>query len=202
MAQAFVQNLLHNFPIELAGFFDDPPLVGEETLEGFIRYFSAIAADLNPVGAINWIYTRDAAYLSWQIRREQKVLVDVVKSFQVEIVRERLKASCDASDDLEADHYRIFGASGEVQRWANDPVARAEINAKLTGRGHSPAAILAQAYMRGAREIDAIEKRIASYEFRRAVLVREVERREEKFGRNLGLAMSSAIDGEFSEAAE
>jgi len=63
-------------------------------------------------------------------------------------------------------------------------------------------AVLAQAYRRGASHIDAIDKRIASYEARRIGIVREIERRNERFARDLDTASSSVIDGEFSEAAE
>jgi hypothetical protein len=56
--------------------------------------------------------------------------------------------------------------------------------------------------MRGAAHIEAIDKRIASYEARRVGIVREIERRNERFARDLDTASSSILDGEFSEAAE
>jgi hypothetical protein len=45
-----------------------------------------------------------------------------------------------------------------------DPIARKEIDADLKARGYSPSKVLAQAYIEGAAEIDAVEQRIASYE--------------------------------------
>jgi hypothetical protein len=59
-----------------------------------------------------------------------------------------------------------------------------------------------EAYRRGASHIDAVDKRIASYEARRVEIVREIERCNERFARDLDTASSSIIDGEFSEAAE
>lgn len=118
-------------------------------------------------------------------------------------MRDLLKATvANASNTLEAAAYRIFDASDDAQRWASDPAARKEIDARLTAKGHAPTAVLAEAYKRGAGHIDAIDKRIALYEARRIRIVQEIERRKVQFARELDTASSSVIDGEFSEAAE
>lgn len=62
--------------------------------------------------------------------------------------------------------------------------------------------MLAWAYMRGAAQIDAVDRRIASYEVRRTIALREIERRDEKLAQKLAQASSEIIDAEFSEAAE
>ena len=62
--------------------------------------------------------------------------------------------------------------------------------------------MLAQAYLRGAREIDAIDKRIALYELRRNTILKEIGLRSERKAQKLAKATSGIIDGEFSEAAE
>ena len=176
--------------------------MGVETIEGYKSFFRAIVADLKPADAIDWLYIKDVVDLSWQIRRERVVLAGVVKSFQMEVVRDLLKATVDTSNAGEAAVYRIFSAANDAQRWASDPAARKEIDARLSARGHSAAAVLAQAYIRGANHIDAIDKRIASYEARRVGIVREIERRSAKLARDLAAASSQVIDAEFNEAAE
>jgi hypothetical protein len=202
MTRALAKALSIKLPDSLAEFLDDPPLVGEETRESYNTFFKAIVAGLEPANPIDWLYTKDVADLSWQIRRERTVLASVVKFFHTEVVRDLLKATADASNPLEAAVYRIFSASDDAQRWASDPVARKEIDARLIANGHLPPAVLAEAYMRGAAHIEAIDKRIASYEARRVGIVREIERRNERFARDLDTASSSILDGEFSEAAE
>jgi hypothetical protein len=190
------------FPDNLAEFLDNPPLVGDETPESYNIFFAAIVAGVRPVDPIGWLYTKDVADLSWQIRRERAVLASVVKFFHTEVVRDLLKATADPSNPFEAAAYRIFSAADDAQRWASDPVARREIDARLVSDGHLPTAVLAEAYMRGAAHIEAIDKRIASYEARRVGIVREIERRNERFARDLDRASSSILDAEFSEAAE
>jgi hypothetical protein len=190
------------FPDNLAEFLDDPPLVGDETAESYNIFFEAIVADVKPAGPIDWLYTKDVVDLSWQIRRERVILASVVKLFQTEVVRDLLKESADSSDPVETAFYRILYASDDAQRWASDRTARKEIDSRLSAKGHPPSAVLAEAYRRGASHVDTIDKRISSYETRRIGIVREIERRNERFARDLEAASSSIIDGEFSEAAE
>jgi hypothetical protein len=202
MVRSLVKNSSVNIPDNLSEFFDDLPLVADETVESYKKFFCAIVADLDPADATDWLYAKDVVDLSWQIRRERMVLVGVIKLMQMEVVRDLLKATFDSADALEAAVYRIFSASNDAQRWASDPATRKEVDARLTARGHPPSAVLAEAYMRGASYIEAIDKRIASYEARRVGIVREIERRNKRFARDLNAASSSIIDGEFSEAAE
>ena len=202
MSRSLVKDSHASFPGDLAEFLDDPPLVGDETIEQYNKFFGAIVTGLKPVDAIDWLYTRDVVDLSWQIRRERVVLADIVKLMQTEVVRDLLKATVDAADPSQAAVYRIFSASNDAQRWASNSAARKEIDARLTARGHPPSFVLAQAYIRGASHIDAIDKRIASYEVRRLGIVREIERRNAKLARDLTAASSDVIEGEFSEAAE
>jgi hypothetical protein len=61
---------------------------------------------------------------------------------------------------------------------------------------------LAQAYLNAAAEIDKVEQRIASYEARRMMALREIEHRSQNSARQLERATSAIIDGEFREAAE
>src|SRR5258708_8023121 len=68
--------------------------------------------------------------------------------------------------------YRIFQAYDDLTRWETDPEARMKIDEALAAKGHSASTILAQAYMRGATQIDAIDRRIAAYERRRDAALR------------------------------
>jgi hypothetical protein len=140
--------------------------------------------------------------LSWLIRRERGVLADVIKLTQTEVVGHLLQTTTDAPGTIDAAVYRIFNASNDAQRWASDPTVRKEIDARLTARGYPPSSVLAQAYIRGARHIETIEKRIASYEVRRVGIIREIERRDLKLAHDIAAASAGVIDGEFSEAAE
>jgi hypothetical protein len=120
---------------------------------------------VNPGDAIAWLFTHDIAYLSWEIRRERIVKADIIKSAQIDVVRDLLERI--RSDILAS----LMPRDGEARQWANDPKSRREIDGELAENGYESSDILALAYILGAPNIDAIDRRIASYEARRMAVL-------------------------------
>jgi hypothetical protein len=188
-------------PKELEKFFDDPPLASTERRSDYDAFFSAIATAEPPVDTIDWILMQDFVGKEWEIRRERRIKAEIIKFHQKEIVAELLKATFDKTDRLGSCANRIFQVPTEVLSWASDPDARRKIDEKLEARGHDPGSVLAQAYLRGAAHIDAIDRRIASYELRRSATLREISLRSERRARRLEKVALDVIDAEFTEAA-
>ena len=189
-------------PKELEALFENLPLVGRERREEYDAFFSAIARAEKPSDAIDWILLKDFVDLNWEIRRERWIKVEIIKLNQTEVISDLLKSTFDEADRLGSAINRIFSARNEAQLWASDAEARKRIDLKLKEKGHDPDAVLAKAYLRGARDIDAIDKRIASYELRRNAVLEQIGRRSERRAQKLNKAASDVIEGEFSEAAE
>jgi hypothetical protein len=190
---------------ELARFLGDAPLVGDEKQDDYDSFFAAIVSTLTQPDIIDELYLKDFVDLSWQIRRERLISADIIRLYQKDVILRLLKATRsepNEAPDTQTAVYRIFGADSEAQSWLSDPVARKKIDADLEARGYSPSTVLAEAYINGAAEIDMVEHRIASYEARRMMALREIERRSEKSARQLERATSDIIDGDFHEAAE
>jgi hypothetical protein len=189
-------------PKELEALFDNLPLVGRERREEYDAFFSAIARDEMPSDAIDWILLKDFVDLDWEIRRERRIKVEIIKLNQTEVISDLLKSTFDEADRLGSAVNRIFSARTEAQLWASDAETRKRIDLKLKEKGHDSYSILAKAYLRGARDIDAIDKRVALYELRRNAILKEIGRRSERKAHKLDKASSEVIEGEFSEAAE
>jgi hypothetical protein len=135
-------------------------------------------------------------------------LADIIRLYQKEVVLDLLKtAYSKLSGPIESLNTvdRFLGADRDAQRWLGDAAARKEIDADLQARGYPPSKVLALAYLKGAAEIDAVEQRIASYEIRRLMALREIERRNEKSAQQLKKGTADLIEGElgaFKQAAE
>ena len=202
MSKSLIKTLSIKPPKELQPFLEDFHLVGDETAEDYVNLFVAIAMAAKPANTIDWLYIKDVADLTWDIRRERSIKAAIIESNRKEVVLDLLKATVDDPVSVRSHVYRIFGAAGEVMRWSVDSEAKKEINAKLTASGYPPSEVLARAYIKGAAQIDAVDRRIASYEMRKMLILREVEHRNERLSRRLEKASSEIIDAEFSEAAE
>jgi len=186
-------------PAGLAQLFDDPPLVGDEKREDYDNLFSAVAAAIDPVDAIAWLLTRDIADLSWEIKRERRLKLQVIKSQEIEVVRRLLiPPKPEFTMDLEDDPNDM---KKEAEQWGADPKARRGIDKTLIEMGYDASYIFRTALNRAAEHIDAIDRRIASYELRRMAAMRALEHYSEALARRVKAA-SDVIEGELTEAAE
>jgi hypothetical protein len=183
---------------ELSEIFGVPALVGQEAREVYDEFLSLIASAMKPPDPIGWLYTKDVADLQWDIRRERMIKIGVIRYYQEEIVSELIKSLAPAGQ-LGATMYRVFQADADFTAWKTDPVVRAQIDAKLAEKGHAAESILAQAYIRGAANIDAIDRRIAGFERRRDAALREAGLWSDRLARELDRATTAIIDGEFTE---
>jgi hypothetical protein len=185
-------------PREFAALFADPPLVGNERREDFDKFFSAIAAAVKPADAIAWLYTWDIAYLSWEIKRERVVKADIIKSARISAVGRILDSIEDESSFLMRT-LDVRKNDRAARQSENNSKSRREIDQKLADNGYGPSDILVGAYNLGAANIDAIDRRIASYETRRMAVMRAVEDYNEKFARKLGAASKDIVEAEFND---
>jgi hypothetical protein len=189
-------------PGELLPLLEDIPLVGDEKAEDYFDIFRAVVVAAQPANAIDWLHAKSVADLTWEIKREQAIKAAIITLTQKEIVLGLLKTTREAPNAIDSHIYRIFAAGNDANQWAISPVARKDINAILAARGYLSSEILARAYIKGQAQIDAVDRRIASYQARRILVLREIERRNEKRSRDVEKASTDIIDAEFSEAAE
>lgn len=188
-------------PKELDWLFAEPPLLGNESIEDYLKLRDHLALAAKPASLIEWILLKDYVDLTFEIWRERKAKASIIELKQKEVVLGLLKSTYDGSDAAAA-VYRICNAADDAQKWASDPEKRVEIDAVLMKRGHPPSAVLAQAFIAGEAQIDAIDKRIATYEQRRMTIYRELERISDRLAQRIEKAATEIIEGEFSEAAE
>jgi hypothetical protein len=192
-------------PKELASFFADPPLVGDESREDYDNLFSVLAAAMKPVDAIAWIYLADFTNLIWEIKRERWRKQKAIEAARKVVVRGLLTPPPPPFALQQGSPFAVepdAETEREVEQWARDPKARRRIDKELADRGYDQTYVLTRAFTNSASGIDAIDKRISNYEYRRSAILREIDRHSESMARKLDKASSEIIDGEFTEAAE
>ena len=180
-------------PIELEFLFDDPPLVGNERREDFENLFLTIAAVVKPADAIEWMLTRDVLMYSWEIRRERKIKADIIELKRKEALRE-------SSFRMTREDYMREHAIAKGEAESSSMFKKKE--SKPEAKKEDPRSGLPEAFILGNRDIDLIDTRIASYEYRRNAALRDLASYSEAKARRLDKAARDVIDGEFTEAAE
>jgi hypothetical protein len=188
-------------PKEVRAFFDDLPLVRDESREQYEALCLAIADNLRATDIVSFSYVRDYVYYSFEIRRERQAKTEIIALATREVVLDLIKSTYQG-DRVLVSAERIFSAADEAKQWELDPKARDKINARLAAHGYTAARVQAMAYVRGADQINTFDRRIASYETRQIALVREIGRYNEALARKLVNASHEIIDADFTEAAE
>lgn len=188
-------------PQEFDWLFAEPLLLGDESVEDYLKLRDHLAVEAQATTLPQWMLLKDYVDLTFDIFRERKAKAAIIELKKKEVVLALLKSTYDGPG-VQAEVYAILNAANDAQKWASDPEKRAEIDAVLTRRGHLPSAVCAQAFINGAAQIDAIDRRIATYELRRIVVYRELERIGDRLAERVEKAATDFIEGEFREAAE
>jgi hypothetical protein len=185
----------------LSQIFGNPALVGSEKLEDYEKLAATIESAMKPSDAIGWLFMRDITDWSWEIRRERILKGKTVDYYVREIVMELMKSRLASEGLFDTAYHRIFGGY-EFQQWMTDPDYRAGYDKELADKGYDASFILAQAYMRGADTIEAIDKRIAFHEERRNTALKNSGIWSEGLQRRLEQATPEVIEGEYTAVAE
>ena len=177
-------------PTELKTFFDNPPLVGTELRDDFENFLLTIATPVRPVDAIEWLLVYDVVCLSWEIRRERLVKAGIIELKRIEFINN--PAARAVAKMTTKNLYKAKGGDSSLFG-KKDPIPEAE--------ALDPMYWMVRSFRSEGDDIDAVDRRIASYEHRRNAALSELDRYSESRARKLKATLD-IVDGEFTEAAE
>jgi hypothetical protein len=164
-----------------------PALLSNEKPEDFEALFNQLLLSVIPSDAIEYIYIRDAAILTFDINRLQRSKIALVKTAYPQAVSNLVAP---ALDRIRADQL-----SGAWTRGA--PEATSQVNEILKKRGLKQEAIQLKAIELRLDRIQKIESMISVLESRRFAFFREIDRHRDGFKRRLQEAVKNA-DGSYS----
>jgi hypothetical protein len=194
-------------PAALAKLFADPPVGLNEIREDYDNLFAAIAAAAKPADAIAWLFVRDITDLTWEIRRERSLKTQTIRSAEQDVVERILLPPWPSetgpnsvfSVRIHPDAERV---AEMAERWATDPRARRRIDLELADRGYDASYILTKALNEAADQLDAIDRRIGTYELRRMAVLRATEEYNENLARRLKSISADVIEGQYTEVMD
>jgi hypothetical protein len=170
-------------PKELRYLIEETPLVGDEKQEDYEQLLYAIAGAVQPVDFIGWQCVGHIADYSWYIRRERKVKNAIIKHY--------------LEDDFANAMIVAHVIDANEERGSSDKADRLLEKKEQTANSASAAA-----FMRGASDIDAIDRRIAGYQACIIMILREARLYTDALVRRLEQARDTDDAQLFPEAAE
>lgn len=181
-------------PAGMSFFIDSPPLAGNETRAQYDELYTEIVYTLKPSNAVVWLCVGRVADCAWYMRRERMLKMEIIKFYGKIVISEILR------DSFVRDI--LGGFDDEVNRWEADPETTTKLNAVLAKKGYTPDAVLAQAYLRGADQIEASDRRFAMYESRASIALKEASIFSELLRERIDCVVSKSAAGALLEAPE
>ena len=159
MDRALVKGFVGTVPLGLVSLFNDPPLVGDEKREDYENMFTAVVAAIKPNDAVIWLHAQDFAVLTWEIRRERNLKVQIIKLAQVDVINELLSPARPSVVGLPP---MPSTTKKRMKLWAADAEARQKTDKKLAKKGFDASFVMTQVFKRVAMQIEAIDRRIGT----------------------------------------
>ena len=194
-------------PVEIRDMLGKPPLLATEDPNQYDALLTELAREVRPSDFIEWLWVKDIADLTWDIFRYRRIkasYVDgrfrsaLVQQLNLALQRDKRAAHPDKSA-LRFDHDRILD---EANKLATDFLANANTKEKrdkwLKAHGVNAESITATFFDDEVDELEAIERMLASVEYRRNNALHEIERRRNALGRALRQTSDRIIEGEAS----
>jgi hypothetical protein len=170
------------------------PLLIIESRNELDRIRDALNQEIKPRGIIEQMYVAEIAYFIWEILRLRRCKVAIVNS-EFRTALENLLARIlrgPGADPIRADDE----AEDLAQTWFTDPDAKKRVAGLLKESQLDESAIEAEAMIRSAADLEALDRMLASLESRRNKALRCIAEYRGELARQLQES-SGIIEGKF-----
>jgi hypothetical protein len=185
-------------PPELEALFGDPPLIRGEKREDYEKLFSLIATAINPKDSLVWLLAREFTNLSWEIQRERKLKVSIIKFEELKSIAKLLSPARPSVLGMPQPPPTMDKIA---KLWSADAETLQVIDNKLAKEGFDASFVMMKALQEIDSQIEAIDRRIENFEWSRMAVLKSISQYSEASARRLA-ASTEVIEGEYTEAAE
>ena len=187
-------------PAEIGLLLGKAPLLANEDPNEYAALLNALLREVKPSDAIEWIWVKDIADLTWEILRYRRIKTAHTNGQFASAIAQRLLPSLERdhkgaahrgawTERLAAHREAPALARDEASRFANnyptDAKTTEEVDAQLKAQGVDADAIMAESFIAAVPKLVAIDKMLESVELRRNLTLREIERRRALLGHAL-----------------
>ena len=191
--QSCAEDITHVIPDDIAALFGKPPLLHWEDPDDYNRLLEFIAVEVKPKGAMEWLYTKDIADLTWEGLRLRRIKATCINSGTPRASRAILgpiAGIAEAFCKFNEGNWIELVVSNSL---GGDEKASKTVETLLHGGGLKRDALTAASFCEQIKIIENIERMQAGADRRRDQLLHEIERRRFALSQRLREASKSAI---------
>jgi hypothetical protein len=176
-------------PASMADLLGPPPIITGELASAFEELLERAREILKSAGIIEEMWVRDVVNLEWENLRDRRLKSNLLQASQYAGLERVLTP---ITGMAEAEELSL--------RWAKrDPTAVAQVDQLLASAGLGMDAVMAETFAARMRELDCMERMIASREARRAEALRELARHREASAARLKDGIKKVEDAEYED---
>ena len=173
--------------LEANSFFGPPALLLDEDARFYDELAARIGAQVKPADILEEIWVRDVVDLVWEALRLRRLKASLLTSTAHTGLRRIIGA-----------RLSILAEEELPKRWAhNEPNARKQVDALLKSSNLDMDAVMANTLAYQLRDIERIDRLLASAELRRNAVLREIERHRTTLAATLRRASEEIETAEF-----
>jgi hypothetical protein len=156
-------------PAEIAEIFGNPPVLSFEDRQAYDQLLAQLVLEWKPHNITEWMFVRDIADISWEIRRHRRAITNVLAFSFRDALAEVLMGVLPKSKDLLK---RSNLSKVMADAWFEGPKQQAKVKSELAKYGLDPEAVVAQTYTVRSEVLDTLHRLLALAEARRTAITR------------------------------
>jgi hypothetical protein len=160
----------YDIPPDLVDFFDDPPLLNNESRNVYYKLRRSMIDTIAPKNTCEWILTIDLVYLTWELRGLAKRKAALVNLTWKQALCMIIEAHTDGNP---AERRR--GAQEQTNQYFSNEKGRKDTIEFLAILGFTEDAIAAQAATLRAPELDLLDRQMERARVARMAITRDIE---------------------------
>jgi hypothetical protein len=163
------QKLSRLVPADIAEIFGNPPVLSFEDRQAYDHLMARLVLEWKPGNIAEWMFVRDIADISWEIRRHRRAITNVFAiSFRdalAEVLTDVLPNSMPWVERSELSKVM-------ADMWFEGPKQQKKVKSELMKYGLDPEAVVAHTYTVKAEVLDKMHRLLALAEARRTAITR------------------------------
>jgi hypothetical protein len=158
-------------PTELIELLGNPPVLITESRGAYDRLQAQLAVEWKPRNVSEWMFVRDIADISWEIRRHRQAIAGVFavsfrKALEDIFINVLPRESRIIDIKLQEQAARLANA------WFEGPAEQRKVKLELAKYGLDAEAVIAQVYIVRADKLEILHRLLSFAELRRTAVVR------------------------------
>jgi hypothetical protein len=160
----------YDIPPDLVDFFDDPPLLNNESRNVYYKLRRSMIDTIAPKNTCEWILTIDLVYLTWELRGLAKRKAALVNLTWKQALCMIIETHADGNPTQ-----RRCGAQEQTNQYFSNEKGRKDTIEFLAILGFTEDAIAAQAATLRAPELDLLDRQMERARVARMAITRDIE---------------------------